>query len=1011
MAKIIINFPGSCGDIEIPHNLLDGLQGGQEGEYFHLTQDQYNSVLNNLNPQNLQSVTDIGNITNNDIFVSKFGSNSKINPFGISTFTDANPQNKSFLTNDELTIYRNNGIDQETILTLNEIIFKNNIYTTSIFQDENSTSNIIYNLPSYKPSGSYTIAVIEDLDEYIPLIGTDPIKPITGILEFNNLSTDGVLLSKNSILIGSVDTIPADDAVKKAISQYYNGNDFCRATLLAQNNTASSAIDVIVNDIDSDSRVEVRAGSNSRGLSGANDFTPNITDLDYVQKKYIDQNFIPISGTDINNPVTGTVEFEINNNYIFKSTLFGEIVSGQYLSSDDNDNYYYVRSLSDSLKNTKQTPNGLVLQDSVNIQQINKTEQSIEVSSVDGAFRGLSGAANYTTKISDLDYVQKIYVDEKINLLETFYQPLNSDLTSIATLSTTSFGRNFLTLADASAARSYIGAGTGNGSVTNFIFTNSGGFTGFVLTGTTTPTLSLTLQNATTSQSGQLTNTDWNIFNNKQTALSGTGIVKSTAGTISYLTDNSSNWDSAYTNRITSLTTTGSNGSASLLSNILNIPTYTLSGLGGTTLAAVNAQNLSVFSATTSSQLAGVISDKTGSGLLVFNNNPILISPILTGVASPSYSQGKLVYDTDNESLTFFNNDSSISLQIGQEQWIRVKNTTGSTISNGAAVYINGSSSGLPTIALAQADSSVTSIGAGLATESIANNAIGYVTSSGLVNGLDTSSFSVGAVYISSTVAGGLTQTPPSAPNFRYRVGFVTNVNATTGKIHVTQSTASLGNGSSNQIFGINNAGTAQEVKSLLGTSNRLTATNATNSITFDISSTFEALLGKVANPLSQFASTTSAQLASVLSDESGTGVFLLGTTGGTSADIRFGDGSFSTGTSYVRNVTISTDNTTGSIAVPTSTDNIRSAIWKLTNMSSLKSGQSIQSGNGVLTSFTITHGLAGITSTNKVFLTARSVAASGWQYVTLSSTQITIIYTVAPANAASNLTWDWQII
>lgn len=62
--------------------------------------------------------------------------------------------------------------------------------------------------------------------------------------------------------------------------------------------------------------------------------------------------------------------------------------------------------------------------------------------------------------------------------------------------------------------------------------------------------------------------TTWNA---KQAALSGYGIVKSTAGTISYLTDNSTDWNTAYTNRITSLTTTGS-GAATLTSNVLNIP-------------------------------------------------------------------------------------------------------------------------------------------------------------------------------------------------------------------------------------------------------------------------------------------------------------------------------------------------------------------------------------------------------------------------------------------------------
>ena len=60
-------------------------------------------------------------------------------------------------------------------------------------------------------------------------------------------------------------------------------------------------------------------------------------------------------------------------------------------------------------------------------------------------------------------------------------------------------------------------------------------------------------------------------WNAKQAALSGSGIVKSTGGTISYLTDNSTDWNTAYTNRITSLTTTGS-GAATLTSNVLNIP-------------------------------------------------------------------------------------------------------------------------------------------------------------------------------------------------------------------------------------------------------------------------------------------------------------------------------------------------------------------------------------------------------------------------------------------------------
>ena len=64
-----------------------------------------------------------------------------------------------------------------------------------------------------------------------------------------------------------------------------------------------------------------------------------------------------------------------------------------------------------------------------------------------------------------------------------------------------------------------------------------------------------------------------------------TGVFSLTTGYVIPTTSSATNWDTAYTNRITSLTTTGSSGAATLVSNILNIPTYTLSGLGGQPLA------------------------------------------------------------------------------------------------------------------------------------------------------------------------------------------------------------------------------------------------------------------------------------------------------------------------------------------------------------------------------------------------------------------------------------------
>jgi len=79
-------------------------------------------------------------------------------------------------------------------------------------------------------------------------------------------------------------------------------------------------------------------------------------------------------------------------------------------------------------------------------------------------------------------------------------------------------------------------------------------------------------------------------------SVSGSPVISSGTLTLSFAsgyslptTASQTNWDTAYTNRITSLTTTGSSGSATLVSNTLNIPTYTLAGLGGISLTSLSA--------------------------------------------------------------------------------------------------------------------------------------------------------------------------------------------------------------------------------------------------------------------------------------------------------------------------------------------------------------------------------------------------------------------------------------
>lgn len=332
------------------------------------------------------------------------------------------------------------------------------------------------------------------------------------------------------------------------------------------------------------------------------------------------------------------------------------------------------------------------------------------------------------------------------------------------------------------------------------------------------------------------------------TTPAGGGTVTSVSGTSNRISSTGGNTpiidiDAAYVGQ-SSITTLGTIGTATWQASLID-STYGGTGVnnaGRTLTVGGNFTTSGAFATTlTVTGLTNVTLPTTGTlatlaGSEAFNNKT---SIAFSATASPAYTAGKLVYDSDNESLTFFNNDSAVALQVGQEEWIRVKNVTGSTIGNGKAVYISGASAGLPTIALARANAGATTVGCGLTTESIANNATGYVTCIGVVHGLDTSAFAAGSiVFIDAAVAGSLTATAPTAPNYRYRVGIVAVSDASVGTIHVTPSTAALGNGTANQVFGINNAGTAQEVKSILGTASQVTITNTANTITASLPAT-----------------------------------------------------------------------------------------------------------------------------------------------------------------------------
>jgi hypothetical protein len=124
-----------------------------------------------------------------------------------------------------------------------------------------------------------------------------------------------------------------------------------------------------------------------------------------------------------------------------------------------------------------------------------------------------------------------------------------------------------------------------------------------VATGTTTPVITLNVPTASASNRGALSSTDWSTFNGKQNAIT--------------------------------LTTTGSSGAATFVTNTLNIPNYTLAGLGG----QASSTNLTSLSGLTFASTSFV--KMTASGTFALDtatyltaNQSITLSGAVTGTGS-----------------------------------------------------------------------------------------------------------------------------------------------------------------------------------------------------------------------------------------------------------------------------------------------------------------------------------------------------------------------------------------
>lgn len=148
---------------------------------------------------------------------------------------------------------------------------------------------------------------------------------------------------------------------------------------------------------------------------------------------------------------------------------------------------------------------------------------------------------------------------------------------------------------------------------------------------------------------------------------------------------------------------------------------------------------------------------------------------------------GQISWNTDFETLNI-GLDESVTLQVGQEHLIRVKNNSGlSAIPNGTFVMFSGANGDTVKVSPAVTDGSVPyEYMVGITTEEIPADGFGFITQFGFVNNIDTSSFVVGdLLYPNPAVAGGFVSSQPAAPAFNTAIAAVTKVGSSSGRILV----------------------------------------------------------------------------------------------------------------------------------------------------------------------------------------------------------------------------------
>lgn len=153
----------------------------------------------------------------------------------------------------------------------------------------------------------------------------------------------------------------------------------------------------------------------------------------------------------------------------------------------------------------------------------------------------------------------------------------------------------------------------------------------------------------------------------------------------------------------------------------------------------------------------------------------------------PSYKEGRIYYDYGTHTWNMMSEYSGVTLQPGEESWVRARNDLTQTIPNGTVVYMSGVQGSKIIIGLADntiehtADRVI-----GITTHDILPNQVGVVTTFGSVGDLNTNSFNEQDIIYLGTNGQFTKDKPTSTNSFIVKLGFVSYKHQNKGTIFIS---------------------------------------------------------------------------------------------------------------------------------------------------------------------------------------------------------------------------------